>query len=336
MIDNEDLYIEKKQKVWDIIRKNENHHYLKTMSNFPKLKEKSVKKKPKTVQQKNRNPIKIPKTIHRKVIPLFVDKDEAIYERDTIMHKFHVFEDERNKRFNTEKMKNLFNKLFSTKTRRLRIRENYTNENLFSLKSPEVTSKKFYLSYQNSNNIETSEFPNITQENNDPLDSIKKFEKKNTYEDNNDDLDSCETDERIIKQLEDDYPFFNKEIDEIGKQRKQVQKLFRNNKDKIDYFHHVDKIKRAHFMDLSPENIINSNLTQTKFPTFNNTISKFSRSKDNFGKKYYLNTTTGFNFLKNNLLNKTNPSHDLNIYAKKIIENIIENQKPKIKKYIIH
>ena len=37
MIDNEDLYIEKKQKVWDIIRKNENHHYLKTMSNFPKL-----------------------------------------------------------------------------------------------------------------------------------------------------------------------------------------------------------------------------------------------------------------------------------------------------------
>ena len=131
------------------------------------------------------------------------------------MHKFHVFEDERNKRFNTEKMKNLFNKLFSTKTRRLRIRENYTNENLFSLKSPEVTSKKFYLSYQNSNNIETSDFPNITQENNDPLDSIKKFEKKNTYEDNNDDLDSCETDERIIKQLEDDYPFFNKEIDEI-------------------------------------------------------------------------------------------------------------------------
>ena len=252
------------------------------------------------------------------------------------MHKFHVFEDERNKRFNTEKMKNLFNKLFSTKTRRLRIRENYTNENLFSLKSPEVTSKKFYLSYQNSNNIETSDFPNITQENNDPLDSIKKFEKKNTYEDNNDDLDSCETDERIIKQLEDDYPFFNKEIDEIGKQRKQVQKLFRNNKDKIDYFHHVDKIKRAHFMDLSPENIINSNLTQTKFPTFNNTISKFSRSKDNFGKKYYLNTTTGFNFLKNNLLNKTNPSHDLNIYAKKIIENIIENQKPKIKKYMIH
>jgi hypothetical protein len=52
MIDNEDLYIEKKQKVWDIIRKNENHHYLKTMSNFPKLKEKSAKKNQKQFNRK--------------------------------------------------------------------------------------------------------------------------------------------------------------------------------------------------------------------------------------------------------------------------------------------
>ena len=211
MIDDDNLYIEKKQKVWDIIKKNENHHYLKTISHFPKLnKTQNIPKlKPKTVQQKKRNPIKVPKTIHRKIIPMFVDKDEAIYQRENIMHKFHVFEDERKNKFNTEKMQNLFNKLFTSKTRRLRGREkDFTNENLFSLKSPEITSKKFYMSYQNSNNLETSEFPNITQENtnnNNVLDSARKFEKKNTYDYNDDDdLDSFENDEKIIKQLEDE------------------------------------------------------------------------------------------------------------------------------------
>ena len=75
-------------------------------------------------------------------------------------------------------------------------------------------------------------------------------------------------------------------------------------------------------MDLTPASIINSNLakTQTKFPLYK-TMSKLSRTKYNFGKNY-MNTTTGFNYLKNNLLNKSSKTEELNNYALKVINNL--------------
>ena len=321
-LSDEELYIEKKKLVWKIISENENAHYSKTMSHFPKL-QNQQKSKPKTVYKKKKRGYKI---INRKVIPIFIDDDNDIYERENIMHKFKVFEEERKKKFNSQKMENLFNKLFTTKNRKFKFREREPQkENLDSLKSPNTTSKKFYSSYQN--NYETSEFPYISQTENNNINTIesKKTSKNieeydNDFGNENEDLDSFEIDEKVIKNLEDNYPFFNKDIDQIGKQRKQIQKLFRNGK--VEYFHHVDKIKRAHFMDLTPASIINSNLakTQTKFPLYK-TMSKFSRTKYNFGKNY-MNTTTGFNYLKKNLLNKSSKTEELNNYALKIINNL--------------
>ena len=50
-------------------------------------------------------------------------------------------------------------------------------------------------------------------------------------------------------------------------------------------------------------------------------MSKFSGTKYNFGKNY-MNTTTGFNYLKKNLLNKSSKTEELNNYALKIINNL--------------
>ena len=98
-LSDEELYIEKKKLVWKIISKNENAHYSKTMSNFPKLRSKQ-KSKPKTVYNMKKRGYKI---INRKVIPIFIDDDNDIYERENIMHKFKVFEEERKKKIQQSK-----------------------------------------------------------------------------------------------------------------------------------------------------------------------------------------------------------------------------------------
>ena len=201
-LSDEELYIEKKKLVWKIISENENAHYSKTMSNFPKLQTKK-QSKPKTVYNKKKRGYKI---INRKVIPIFIDDDNNIYERENIMHKFKVFEEERKKKFNSQKMENLFNKLFTTKNRKFKFREREPQkENLDSLKSPNTTSKKFYSSYQN--NYETSEFPYISQTENNNINTIESKQSQNIEEYENDfgneneDLDSFEIDGKVIKNL---------------------------------------------------------------------------------------------------------------------------------------
>ena len=70
------------KKVWDVLSQN-----LKT----EKLSRNKIKLKLTKTQKFN-------KKINRKIIPLFIDDEIKVYERDEIIHKFDVFENERKKK----------------------------------------------------------------------------------------------------------------------------------------------------------------------------------------------------------------------------------------------
>ena len=73
------------KKVWDVLSQN-----LKT----EKLSRNKIKLKLTKTQKFN-------KKINRKIIPLFIDDENKVYERDEIIHKFDVFR--KHKKFNKNK-----------------------------------------------------------------------------------------------------------------------------------------------------------------------------------------------------------------------------------------
>ena len=305
------------KKVWDVLSLN-----LKT----EKLSRNKIKLNITKSQKFN-------KKINRKIIPLFIDDENKVYERDEIIHKFDVFENERKKKYTDQKMNNLFNSLFYNKPcLHKREKEKYeknnydVNHNFF--KSP--SAKKYFLTYRNNDNNNNIDFPQINSSGSDNnyYKYNKNLKEKNNFSKEENFEDSIETNEKIIKNLDEKYSFFNKNKKNDQRQIK-IYKIFKNPKiKKIEYCHNIDKVKRCHFMDLTPENILSRNNTHDKLFNNNNKIMYNTMGKLNFQNnnnsnlkkinKIFMNSTTGLSFLKRKNIKK-NKSPEIEYYVKKII-----------------
>ena len=279
------------------------------------------------------------------------------------MHKFDIFENERKKKYTSKKMNNLFEHLFYNKNNK-KGKEKQENNKINILHSPTTQNNLFlYHNYENKNKNNLKHM-NLSGSNNNYFQYNKKLFNKTSIskEETEDNFDSIESSEKVIKGLEDKYYFFNKNQN-IDKRRIQINRIFKNPKyTKIKYFHEIDKIKRAHFMDLTPEsifsnnklnnlklksissnknyinkkntNFFNSNIklnyaksnnnikNENMYKTMNKlNINQSSNKNLNYGK--LMNSTTGFNFIKNNNdIFKTQKYPEFNIYVKKIINEI--------------
>lgn len=92
----------KSYKLWDAFKKNSKH--LKSQSKSTVEKEKvNLSFQPKT------------KRVVRKIIPLFVDDDNKVIERENIVNMYNKFCKENNSEYTEKYMDNLFNSLFQTK-----------------------------------------------------------------------------------------------------------------------------------------------------------------------------------------------------------------------------
>ena len=340
-------------KIWNIISRNINQNQLSSKND---TRVKTIK----TINKKNKSH----PTIHRKIIPIFIDEEIKVYQRDEIMHKFDIFENERKKKYTSKKMNNLFNHLFYNKNNK-KGKEKQENNKINILHSPTTQNNLFlYHNYENKNKNNLKHM-NLSGSNNNYFQYNKKLFNKTSNiskEETEDNFDSIESSEKVIKGLEDKYYFFNKNQN-IDKRRIQINRIFKNPKYmKIKYFHEIDKIKRAHFMDLTPEsifsnnklnnlklksissnknyinkknnNFFNSNIklnyaksnnnikNENMYKTMNKlNINQSSNKNLNYGK--LMNSTTGFNFIKNNNdIFKTQKYPEFNIYVKKIINEI--------------
>ena len=79
-------------KIWNIISRNINQNELSSKND---TRIKTIK----TINKKNKSH----PTIHRKIIPIFIDEEIKVYQRDEIMHKFDIFENERKKNIQVKK-----------------------------------------------------------------------------------------------------------------------------------------------------------------------------------------------------------------------------------------
>jgi len=274
-----------KKKVWDVISQNLSSKEIKFSRNI-KNKLKSTKSNP---------------SIHRKIIPLFIEDENKVQEREEIIHKYDIFENERKKKYTYEKMNNLFDNLYYEKNKK--------DKNQF-LKSP--SAKKYYCI--SNRNLDNKKFPKIYSQ------SEKNYFNNSTSKDYYDD-DSIMNEEKIKKNLEDKYLFFNK--NEITDKRKiQIDKIFQNNKKKIEYFHNINKIKRFHFKNV----LIEKNNINDKNNLMHNTMGKFNTSSFrniNLKGKF---TNTKFSFFNINKKNKKNLSPEINFYVKKILNCFIKKK----------
>ena len=86
-------------KVWEVIVKNEKSN---------------IKKKLRLEKMKKSNNVS---NVTRKIIPLFVDDDNKVIEREKIINMHNVFLKETKNEYSNEHMNDLFNFLFESKTR---------------------------------------------------------------------------------------------------------------------------------------------------------------------------------------------------------------------------
>ena len=296
-----------KNKIWNIISRNVNQNQLST-KNDPRIKTIN------TINKKNKSH----PTIHRKIIPLFIDEEIKVYQRDKIMHKFDIFENERKKKYTNTKMNNLFEHLFYNKNNKKK-KEKYDNDKINILNSPTTKNNLFiYHNFKNNNKNDLLHI-NLSGSNKNYFQYNKKLFNKTSNiskEETEDNFDSIETSEKAIKVLEDKYFFFNKNKN-IDKRRIQINRIFKNPKYmKIKYFHEIDKIKRAHFMDLTPDSIFLSNNSKPKNLKVKSISSNYNcinkKNTNLFNSNIKLNYTTSNNNIKNENLYKTMSRLDIN------------------------
>lgn len=99
-------------KVWDIIRNNEKNY-----------------------RNKKNNVVYHTKTVGRKIIPLFVDDDNIVIEREKIINMHNVFMKETNNEYTNSHMNNVFNMLFENKKNYSVRRYNLNNSSPKALKN---------------------------------------------------------------------------------------------------------------------------------------------------------------------------------------------------------
>ena len=263
-LNNNSLNHQKKDKIWNILLKNNDKEFITKQKRFFSNFEKSKKK----------------------IVPLFIDDEKKVYERQFINHKYEIFKEEKNKKFTNKKMNGIFYNLFE-------------NKNNFYKKN-----RKKFLSYDDNNN---NNYYNFNNTNEIFYNNLNSEENKNNYfRDNNNDnkYDDDSLDElKLLKNLEKKYNFYaNKNSLMYLKKRDKLNKLFKNNNN-IQFFHFKNKIKEAHLMDLSPESVLNysnkknylTNINFYKLPKKKNIFNNSQNILINnmYNKKF--NITNGFN-----------------------------------------
>ena len=300
-------------KVWDIISRNFNQNQLST-KHYIRIK--TVK----TINKKNKSH----PTIHRKIIPLFIDEEIKVYQRDEIIHKFDIFENERKKKYTSKKMNNLFENLFYNKNNKKKKLNKFHLFNSPTINKNLITNNNF----ENKNQNDLLHI-NLSGSNKNYFQYQKKIFNKTSNiskEETDDNFDTIDSGEKVIKGLEDKYFFFNK--NKIDKRKIQINRIFKNPKYmKIKYFHEIDRIKRAHFMDLTPESIFSNyknykinNLKGKSFSSNNTNINK--KNTNFFNSTIKLNYTTSNNNIKNNDMNKTMNKLNFNSSLNRNLNNV--------------
>jgi hypothetical protein len=300
-------------KVWDIISRNFNQNQLSTKHDIRIKTEKTINKKNKS------HP-----TIHRKIIPLFIDEEIKVYQRDEIIHKFDIFENERKKKYTSKKMNNLFDHLFYNKNNKKKKLNKFHLFNSPTINKNLITNNNF----ENKNQNDLLHI-NLSGSNKNYFQYQKKLFNKTSNiskEETDDNFDTIDSGEKVIKGLEDKYFFFNK--NKIDKRKIQINRIFKNPKYmKIKYFHEIDRIKRAHFMDLTPESIFSNyknykinNLKGKSFSSNNTNINK--KNTNFFNSTIKLNYTTSNNNIKNNDMNKTMNKLNFNSSLNRNLNNV--------------
>jgi hypothetical protein len=300
-------------KVWDIISRNFNQNQLSTKHD---IRIKTVK----TINKKNKSH----PTIHRKIIPLFIDEEIKVYQRDEIIHKFDIFENERKKKYTSKKMNNLFDHLFYNKNNKKKKLNKFHLFNSPTINKNLITNNNF----ENKNQNDLLHI-NLSGSNKNYFQYQKKLFNKTSNiskEETDDNFDTIDSGEKVIKGLEDKYFFFNK--NKIDKRKIQINRIFKNPKYmKIKYFHEIDRIKRAHFMDLTPESIFSNyknykinNLKGKSFSSNNTNINK--KNTNFFNSTIKLNYTTSNNNIKNNDMNKTMNKLNFNSSLNRNLNNV--------------
>ena len=331
---------EKKDKVWNIICRNEKNY----------IKNKSFSQ----INNKKSTYIK-----SKKLVPIYKTDEKTSYERKNIIHKFKIFKNEQEKFYTNEKLNSLFHNLF-------------LNKNEYFFKSHKENNnnsiKKFYNidtlnDILNNNNNDINEDININYEymnNNFPntIQNIIEDNKNNVINDNNNNEeildngesensdydDPIESEEKIVKKLEKQYNFYNNN-DNIHTQDLNNMKIFVNqhnaiNKKNNSYLPYMtysngfylkqpkNKIKSLHLMNLNTEDNYNVSLTsRRKYDNYNN-----NKYYNTFNSSMFNNTLTTKSFKFNtgrttqNLF-RNNKKKEFDIYIEKLLKKIQKNTK---------
>ena len=282
------------------------------------MKTKSPKAKVWEVLSKNEKPFETPNhkyhshtcTVTRKIVPIFVDDDIKIIEREKIINMHNVFMKETNNEYTEKHMNNLFNMLFENKKHYKAKRNNFTKTSheflpFLKSKSPKTTTNKQI--HTDNNNVDTKEF--------EPYDSeIEENIKNDIYNRN-----------KIVIKLRKQFPFFRSKkvkenskatVEPIIKLNKQVCSFTLNN-----YQRNIENLKRYR---KTYENLSNSN------KMFSDTSIKNKRNRDinksSIGNKGQMSMK-----LKEKPKLTLNTEEQINRFVKKFIQsNRKRNQSVKI------
>ena len=282
------------------------------------MKDKSPKAKVWEVLSKNEKPFETPNhkyhshtcTVTRKIVPIFVDDDIKIIEREKIINMHNVFMKETNNEYTEKHMNNLFNMLFENKKHYKAKRNNFTKTSheflpFLKSKSPKTTTNKQI--HTDNNNVDTKEF--------EPYDSeIEENIKNDIYNRN-----------KIVIKLRKQFPFFKSKkvkenskatVEPIIKLNKQVCSFTLNN-----YQRNIENLKRYR---KTYENLSNSN------KMFSDTSIKNKRNRDinksSIGNKGQMSMK-----LKEKPKLTLNTEEQINRFVKKFIQsNRKRNQSVKI------
>ena len=282
------------------------------------MKAKSSKAKVWEVLSKNEKPFETPNhkyhshtcTVTRKIVPVFVDDDIKIIEREKIINMHNVFMKETNNEYTEKHMNNLFNMLFENKKHYKAKRNNFTKTSheflpFLKSKSPKTTTNKQI--HTDNNNVDTKEF--------EPYDSeIEENIKNDIYNRN-----------KIVIKLRKQFPFFKSKkvkenskatVEPIIKLNKQVCSFTLNN-----YQRNIENLKRYR---KTYENLSNSN------KMFSDTSIKNKRNRDinksSIGNKGQMSMK-----LKEKPKLTLNTEEQINRFVKKFIQsNRKSNQSVKI------
>ena len=282
------------------------------------MKAKSPKAKVWEVLSKNEKPFETPNhkyhshtcTVTRKIVPIFVDDDIKIIEREKIINMHNVFMKETNNDYTEKHMNNLFNMLFENKKHYKAKRNNFTKTSheflpFLKNKSPKTTTNKQI--HTDNNNVDTKEF--------EPYDSeIEENIKNDIYNRN-----------KIVIKLRKQFPFFKSKkvkenskatVEPIIKLNKQVCSFTLNN-----YQRNIENLKRYR---KTYENLSNSN------KMFSDTSIKNKRNRDinksSIGNKGQMSMK-----LKEKPKLTLNTEEQINRFVKKFIQsNRKRNQSVKI------